>query len=265
MSGFAYTSPKRLSQEKLPMGKKRREIKVDYRKIWKEHNGIIPKDEFGVTYHIHHIDGDPWNNDISNLRALSAEEHSKIHASEFIKWASSAHKFWTEEGKIRQIEAGVKSGTTNYENKIGIFDPSIRKNTDELHSKSWRIISPSRGIDITILSLNKWCHENNISRSAMNCAYLDSRPYDDYYLLQAGKDASIDEKYILRIHKNSKVHLIIDELGITIEVTNLAKWCRDNNVDREGLKSASYRGGFYKGFKLWFARPDLTGESPFSK
>ena len=247
------------------MGKKRRELKVDYRRIWKEHHGTIPKDEFGINYHIHHIDGDPFNNDISNLQALSAEEHSKVHAHEFVKWASLAHKFWTEGGKIRRIEAGIKSGNTNYENKVGIFDPSSRKDIDELNSKSWRIISPSRDIDIIILSLNKWCHENNISRSAMNCAYLNSRPYDDYYLLQIDKDTDVATKYIPRTHKNSKTHLIIDEIGKSFEVNNLAKWCRDNSIDREGLKSASYRGGFYKGFKLWFARPDLTGESPFDK
>jgi len=53
--------------------------KRDYRKIYEEHYGEIPKDSFGRSYDIHHIDGDYTNNDISNLIALSIEEHYKLH------------------------------------------------------------------------------------------------------------------------------------------------------------------------------------------
>jgi hypothetical protein len=247
------------------MSKKHKQLKVDYRKIWKEHYGALPKDHNGRNYHIHHIDGDPNNNDISNLQALSAAEHAKIHEQHFVAWASLGHKFWTKEGKEKRVLAGRRSGNINYKNKVGIFDPSIRKEIDELNSKSWRIVSPSRNIDITVLSLNKWCNENGISRSAMNCAYLNDRPHDDYYLLQVDKNEDLEKKYVPKIHKNSKTHTILGEDGATIEVTNLAKWCRDNQIDREGLKSASYRGSFYKGFKLWFAKPLLTGEQPYTK
>jgi len=53
--------------------------KRDYRKIYEEHYGEIPKDSLGRSYDIHHIDGDYNNNDISNLIAVSIEEHYKIH------------------------------------------------------------------------------------------------------------------------------------------------------------------------------------------
>jgi len=53
--------------------------KRDYRKIYEEHYGEIPKDSLGRSYDIHHIDGDHTNNDISNLMALSIEEHYKLH------------------------------------------------------------------------------------------------------------------------------------------------------------------------------------------
>jgi hypothetical protein len=52
---------------------------MNYRKIWKDHYGEIPIDENGITYDIHHIDGDKENNHISNLKAVSLEEHWKIH------------------------------------------------------------------------------------------------------------------------------------------------------------------------------------------
>jgi hypothetical protein len=49
------------------------------RKVWKSFFGIIPKDETGRSYEIHHIDGDYNNNDINNLKAVSLQEHYNIH------------------------------------------------------------------------------------------------------------------------------------------------------------------------------------------
>lgn len=51
----------------------------DYRKIWSDQYGPIPVDELGRTYDIHHIDGNRENNDISNLKAVSLQEHYEIH------------------------------------------------------------------------------------------------------------------------------------------------------------------------------------------
>lgn len=50
-----------------------------YRKIYEQHCGIIPKDEFGRSYHIHHKDGNRNNNDISNLQCVSLQDHYNIH------------------------------------------------------------------------------------------------------------------------------------------------------------------------------------------
>ena len=46
-----------------------------HRAVWEFYNGEIPK-----GYHIHHIDGDIDNNDISNLECISASEHLSMHA-----------------------------------------------------------------------------------------------------------------------------------------------------------------------------------------
>lgn len=53
--------------------------KVNYRKIYKEHYGPIPKDHDGRSYDIHHRDGNPKNNDPSNLVALSINDHYSAH------------------------------------------------------------------------------------------------------------------------------------------------------------------------------------------
>lgn len=50
-----------------------------YRKIWESINGKIPKDDFGRSYEIHHIDGNHLNNDITNLKLVTIEEHYNIH------------------------------------------------------------------------------------------------------------------------------------------------------------------------------------------
>ena len=56
--------------------------KVNYRKIYEEHYGEIPIDESGMSYDIHHIDGDRNNNDPSNLKAVSLQEHMDIHMAQ---------------------------------------------------------------------------------------------------------------------------------------------------------------------------------------
>ena len=52
---------------------------MNYRKLWEQNYGPIPKDETGRTYDIHHIDGNRKNNSLDNLICLSIEDHYKIH------------------------------------------------------------------------------------------------------------------------------------------------------------------------------------------
>lgn len=50
-----------------------------YRRLYEKHFGPIPKDQYGRSYEIHHIDGNHANNSIENLQAVSIEEHYSIH------------------------------------------------------------------------------------------------------------------------------------------------------------------------------------------
>lgn len=52
---------------------------MSHRKIYEQHFGPIPKDQHGRSMEIHHIDGNHSNNDISNLKLVTIEEHYKIH------------------------------------------------------------------------------------------------------------------------------------------------------------------------------------------
>lgn len=46
-----------------------------HRAVWEHHNGPIPD-----GWHVHHVDFDHTNNDITNLLAMPAEEHLSLHA-----------------------------------------------------------------------------------------------------------------------------------------------------------------------------------------
>ena len=51
----------------------------NYRKIYQNHYGPIPKEPNGRSYEIHHIDGNHDNNDPSNLIAITIQEHYNWH------------------------------------------------------------------------------------------------------------------------------------------------------------------------------------------
>jgi hypothetical protein len=53
--------------------------RTNYRKIYEQHYGPIPKDQEGRSYEIHHIDGDHTNNTPTNLKAVTIQEHFDIH------------------------------------------------------------------------------------------------------------------------------------------------------------------------------------------
>ena len=51
-----------------------------HRYVWEYYNGEIPK-----GYHIHHIDRDKSNNDISNLQLIAESEHCKLHSKQNVE------------------------------------------------------------------------------------------------------------------------------------------------------------------------------------
>ena len=57
-----------------PKADRKRGIKALHREVYKAHHGPIPK-----GYHVHHRDGNPFNNDPANLEAVSRTEHAAHH------------------------------------------------------------------------------------------------------------------------------------------------------------------------------------------
>lgn len=92
-----------------------------YRTIYQKHYGKIPVDVDGRSYEIHHIDGDHTNNDPSNLKAVTIQEHYDIHYSQGDWYAclliAGALKISPEEksnlSRLAALEA-VNNGTHNF-------------------------------------------------------------------------------------------------------------------------------------------------------
>lgn len=61
------------------MNMKRNRNCYNYKKIWIENFGKIPKDENCLSYEIHHINGNPTDDRIENLMCISIQEHFNIH------------------------------------------------------------------------------------------------------------------------------------------------------------------------------------------
>ena len=76
------------------------------RKIWTQHHGEIPVDADGFRCEIHHIDGNPHNNDIDNLVCLTLHEHYEIH-------------FW--QGDLGACFAIARRGNISPEEKSGLL------------------------------------------------------------------------------------------------------------------------------------------------
>lgn len=84
-----------------------------YRKIYEDfHNIKIPK-----GWHIHHIDGDRNNNDISNLEMLKPDDHAKKHGyiNNWIMAQEKASKLAIEKLKTPEIRNKMRTSMLNSE------------------------------------------------------------------------------------------------------------------------------------------------------
>ena len=81
-----------------------------YRKIWIDNYGEIPFDENGITYEIHHIDGNRKNNNITNLKAVSLKEHYLIHYNQKDYYASFmiSRKLKLNKDEINELKIRLK-------------------------------------------------------------------------------------------------------------------------------------------------------------
>jgi hypothetical protein len=108
---------------------------TNYRWIWKKNNGPIPKDENGISYQIHHIDGNHNNNHLSNLVCVSLDEHIEIHRKQN-DWPSVA---FLEQMRGKNITGWTHSDETKKRlsklNRIGTIGMKGKRHSDDTKRK----------------------------------------------------------------------------------------------------------------------------------
>jgi hypothetical protein len=95
-----------------------------YRKIYEQNFGPIPKEPNGRTYEIHHIDGNHSNNEPSNLKAVTIQEHYNIHYAQgdwgaCFKMAKRMEMPPPVKSKLARLAANKRliDGTHNFQDK----------------------------------------------------------------------------------------------------------------------------------------------------
>ena len=85
-------------------------MSLNHRTVWIKANGPIPVDENGRKFEIHHIDGDHLNNDLSNLKCVSIQEHFDIHfeQGDFGACVLIARRMMKTPEELRSIQLGKK-------------------------------------------------------------------------------------------------------------------------------------------------------------
>ena len=96
----------------------------NYRKIYQNHFGLIPKEPDGRSYEIHHIDGNHSNNNPDNLKLVTIQEHYEIHYAQgdfgacvlIGKKMKKSPKELSELAKIN-VQKQIDSGTHPFQDK----------------------------------------------------------------------------------------------------------------------------------------------------
>lgn len=163
----------------------RRRDSAKSRRVWRFHNGPIPVDENGVSFDIHHRDGD-WSNDApDNLQALSVLDHYRLHFAQG-DWGAAWYiaqrfKLSTEDyEEIRaKISAALKGRKMSAEWRGKISAALTGRKTDPAVVEKQRLANTGRkfppefGLQVTLRQLGTKATPE--ARQNMSRAHLGRR------------------------------------------------------------------------------------------
>lgn len=186
----------------------------EYRKIWIAHHGNIPVDGNGVSYEIHHKDFNPHNNDVSNLECITIEEHYQKHydAGQYHACAMIKRRMnMTEE---QRKDLSEKIALANKLKPNPMTSQESRKKLSESLKKRWA----THDFPLTGRSRpehSKVMKERGFGKNKTQ----EHQENQSAAWIKATKDNPI-RAMIWNVLKD----------GETIQVKNLKKFCRDNNI-----------------------------------
>lgn len=190
----------------------------NYRKIWIETYGDIPKDEFGRSYEIHHKDGNRDNNHIDNLECISIQEHYNIHYQQgdygacvmIAKRMSLPTDYISniQKGKKRPGVGGVKKGNIPWNKGFSGYNLSL---TEQGKQKKLEASKKNNKItDILAIQIKKeferkpLIEDDRIGKKQQNGKVFS---YERAFCLEYAKKHQVSDQYIYRIIKNKVKHV----------------------------------------------------------
>ena len=181
-----------------------------YVNIWTEHFGPIPKDQEGRSLEIHHINGNHFDNRIENLKLVSIKEHFDIHHSQ--KDYAACHLIAKRMAKTPKELSKIVSNLNK--KRIGKLNPFYgKRHTDEVK----KIIS---------------FHNTGSNHPFWGI----KRPEVGKKISKALKGVKKSKEHCLSLRKSKKgkgykqYQWIIKHNNNEMKITNLKKFCRDNNI-----------------------------------
>ena len=204
--------------------------KIDYRKIWEGVNGKIPKDDNGMSYEVHHLDGDRNNNDISNLICVSIKEHYDIHFNQQDYYACASIKkrmeLTVEERKI----LSEKIAEANRSRPNPFNDPEIQKKIQEKKK----------------LNYKKENHQFYGKKRPEHSEYMKSIGWGKIRTEEHQKNLADSIRKRTQENPPRAKMWNMKKDDEVVEIKNLKKFCRDNELSFYRI----YNGGEDKGWKL---------------
>jgi hypothetical protein len=188
-------------------------MKRNYRKLWIEQYGEIPKDADGRSYEIHHKDGNRSNNSIDNLMCISIQEHYDIHYTQrdygacvmIAKRMQMPPDYLSEiqRGKKRPGIGGVKKGTVPWNKgisgyKLNFSEEGIKNKLTSAKKNNRIKDCDAEKIRVDFTSQVD-VEDNRIGKVQQNGRLFS---YERAFCLKYAKEYNVSDQYIYRIIKN---------------------------------------------------------------
>jgi hypothetical protein len=187
-------------------------MKTNYRKIWENIFGEIPKDKDGRSFEIHHKDGNRNNNSKDNLMCISIKEHYDIHyqQGDFGACVLIAKRMDMPSDYLSKIQigvkrpgiGGVKKGTVPWNKGKNGYTLSITedgKNSKIRYMKMRSIIKDEDAEKIRAdLKNNTPIKDDSIGKKMRNGKVMT---YERAFCIHYSKKYNVTPQYIYRIIK----------------------------------------------------------------
>lgn len=199
--------------------------KQNYRKIWEEFHGPIPKDSNGRSYEIHHVNGDHNDDRLENLKLVTIEEHYNIHflqgdyaachliAKRMAQDPKELSKIISQLNKLRTGKANPFYGKTHSEETKKIISEKMSGENNPFYGKK----RPEHG--------------EKVSKA------LKGKPKTEEHkkALSESKKGKAYKKFSWKVSYN----------GVEFTIVNLKKFCRDHALEYKkfyyGVDCAGYK------------------------